>query len=234
MIEYAADRARGFGREIRTHDDVIDYIASVAGKPIEEVREARGEVGERGEGRVVEVPQVELRAGDDPKAVGLDGYATVYDVGYDIFGGPPFGFTEFFDAGACERSAKEADVRMLINHEGLALGRTRSGTLKLESNDVGLRSIVKALPMEAPTVQDLVATMERDDVDQMSLAFRVLRQEWNEDYTERHIKEVKLYDVSVVTFPANPATSVRLTRPAAVAGRSYDLALRQFQLSSRR
>ena len=76
------------------------------------------------------------------------------------------------------------------------------------------------------TVDDIVAAMRRGDLDEMSFAFRVLRQEWNSDYTERFITEVKLFDVSLVTFPANPATvaQVRNESPPAAAGISLDLA----------
>mgnify|MGYP002684426633 FL=1 len=45
-------------------------------------------------------------------------------------------------------------------------------------------------------------------VDSMSFAFRVTRQEWNEDYTERTIRELQLFDVSAVTYPANPAATI--------------------------
>jgi hypothetical protein len=50
--------------------------------------------------------------------------------------------------------------------------------------------------------------MERGDLDEMSFAFRVTRQEWNEDYTERWINEVNLSkgDVSIVNYGANPHT----------------------------
>ena len=43
-----------------------------------------------------------------------------------------------------------------------------------------------------------------------SIGFRVHRQEWNEDYTERTIIEAELFDVSVVTFPASPTTAASL------------------------
>lgn len=47
-------------------------------------------------------------------------------------------------------------------------------------------------------------------MDQMSIGFRAVRQEWNEDYTQRWIREAELFDVSVVTFPASPSTSANL------------------------
>jgi hypothetical protein len=50
--------------------------------------------------------------------------------------------------------------------------------------------------------------MERGDLDEMSFAFRVTRQEWNDAYTERWINEVNLNkgDVSIVNYGANPHT----------------------------
>jgi hypothetical protein len=52
----------------------------------------------------------------------------------------------------------------------------------------------------------------------MSIGFRVHKQDWNNDYTERTIREVELFDVSVVTYPASPTTTASL--------RSYDALMR--------
>ena len=120
---------------------------------------------------------------------------------------------------AAESVRSNDDVRLLVNHDGITLARTRSGTLELHSDDTGL--FVRApLDRKSPTVQSLTSAMERGDMDEMSFAFRALDQEWNDDYTERRINEVKLYDVSVVTFPANPATVAQLRngRPPPVRG----------------
>jgi hypothetical protein len=58
--------------------------------------------------------------------------------------------------------------------------------------------------------RDLYKLVERGDVDQMSFAFRVIRQKWSEDRSRRVLTEVSLADgdVSVVTYPAYPTTSV--------------------------
>jgi len=155
------------------------------------------------------VHNLELRQTDDGMPV-VEGYATVYDYAYDIAGGPDMGgFTEVIAPGAAKKSAMEADVRLLANHEGLPLARTKSGTLELESDDIGLK-VRATLDPSNPTAAEVRSAMERGDVDQMSFAFRVVRDEWNKDYSERTISEVKLYDVSVVTYPANPATVVKL------------------------
>lgn len=182
--------------------------------------------------------RVELSTDDDGNLV-LDGYATVYDYAYDVAGGPPYGWSETIAAGACTKSVMERDdVRLLFDHGGIPLARTRAGTLTLQSDDVGL-SVEAILDPESPLVQSIRSAMARRDLDEMSFAFRTLRQEWNDDYTERRILEVKLFDVAVVTYPANPATVVQLRddqdRPAPPAGLSLSLAEAQrTQLSLRR
>jgi hypothetical protein len=197
----------------------------------------------------VEVPELEHRRladvelrmdGDTPV---LDGYALVYEYRYDVAGGPEAGgFTEVIARGAAAKSAGEADVRLLVNHDGVPLARSRGGegTLTLSSDDVGLKVRAELDPAN-PTVQELRSAMNRGDLDQMSFAFRIPkgegRQEWSKDYTVRTIREVQLFDVSVVTYPANPATVAKLRNDEApaeeateevVTGRSLDVARAQF------
>jgi len=66
------------------------------------------------------------------------------------------------------------------------------------------------LDPSSPYAQSVRSAVLRGDADQMSFAFRVTRQAWNEDYTERRIKEVQLFDASVVTYPASEATVVQM------------------------
>ena len=182
--------------ETPTMESMIEYERSEHGVTVPD-REVR------------HVHNLELRQTEDGMPV-VEGYATVYDYAYDIAGGPDMGgFTEVIAPGAAKKSAMEADVRLLANHEGLPLARTKSGTLELESDDIGLK-VRATLDPSNPTAAEVRSAMERGDVDQMSFAFRVVRDEWNKDYSERTISEVKLYDVSVVTYPANPATVVKL------------------------
>lgn len=152
----------------------------------------------------------EFRMVGDDKAE-IHGYATVYDYPYDVYGGPSRGgFTETIAAGATKKSVSEKDdVRLLINHDGTALARTKSGTLALRSDDTGLL-VDATLDLRSTEARDVAIAMERGDLDEMSFAFQAIRQEWNEDYTERTITEVRLFDVSLVTYPANPATVVGL------------------------
>lgn len=175
----------------------------------------------------------ELRSDDDGNPI-IDGYATVYDVEYDVFGGPPFGWTEEFAAGSCDKSVTDRDdVRLLINHDsgtaaGVPLGRRSvdTETLDLDSDKLGLRC-ESILDRISPIVAGLVSAMSRKDIDQMSLAFRAVRQEWNDDFTHRIIREAQLFDVSIVAYPANPATLVQLrqTEPSPLRTVDYAQAL---------
>ncbi len=155
------------------------------------------------ERRTYTVRNVETRQEDDGK-MRLSGYAAVFNDA-----SVPLPFTETIAPGAFRKTLSETpDVRLLINHEGLPLARTKNGTLKLTEDEVGLRFEAE-LP-DTSEARDLYTLIERGDVDQMSFAFRVIRQKYNKDRTERTLTEVSLADgdVSVVTYPAYPTTTV--------------------------
>lgn len=133
----------------------------------------------------------------------IAGYAAVFNtLSVELWG-----FREKIAPGAFAGSLGD-DVRALWNHEtGIVLGRTKSGTLRLAEDDVGL-----AIEIDPPSsAGNYIETIERGDVDQMSFAFRTLEQTWDEDddgVLIRTLLKLKLYEVSPVTFPAYPATSV--------------------------
>lgn len=146
----------------------------------------------------------------------LDGYASVFDVPYDVYGGPPFGFSEVVSRSAFNRTLSgNPDVHLLINHEGLPLARTKSGTLQLSTDDHGLK-VRAVLDPTDPDVQRLQPKMARGDMDEMSFAFRVPKggDSWDETEDVRTLNEVNIDkgDVSVVNFGANPATSSSINR----------------------
>ncbi|WP_448222450.1 HK97 family phage prohead protease [Gordonia iterans] len=165
----------------------------------------------------------------DDGTLTLTGYASVFEKPYPIYGGPAAGgFDETIDRKAFDRTlAEKPDVHLLVNHEGLPLARTKSGTLDLSTDNTGLK-VVARLDRSDPDVQRLEPKMRRGDMDEMSFAFRVKAQEWSEDETQRRITEVSLHkgDVSVVNWGANPATSaqVRSLLSALAAGEKELLA----------
>lgn len=153
----------------------------------------------------------QVRAANDSASglIDITGYASVTNEPYtveDWLGE----YTEMIEAGAFKKTLKEQDdVRLLFNHDGIPLARTKSGTLTLSEDDTGLK-VDASLDRRMGVSNDVFVAIERGDLDEMSFAFRVTKQSWSPDYSQRTIHEVKLFDVSVVTYPANPATSVKL------------------------
>lgn len=155
------------------------------------------------ERRTFTVQDVEARQAEDG-TMRLRGYAAVFNDA-----SVPLPFKETIAPGAFRKTLSETpDVRLLINHEGLPLARTKNGTLTLSEDDRGL--FMDAVIADTSKGRDLYKLVERGDVDQMSFAFRVIRQKWNEDRSVRTLTEVSLADgdVSVVTYPAYPTTTV--------------------------
>jgi HK97 family phage prohead protease len=161
--------------------------------------------------RAVPFRDVELRAKDNGSgadALTFSGYACITEVGYEMSDwlGP---FTEVVRAGAFTKTlAENADVPFLVNHAGLTLARTKSGTMRLAEDDTGLHTEAELDPA-SPHVQALRSAMDRGDVDEMSFGFWITRQQWSPDFDQRDILEVSLNkgDVSVVNYGANPNTA---------------------------
>jgi len=148
-------------------------------------------------------------ADDRPRRI--MGHAALFDVESEELGG----FREVIHAGAFTKTISEADIRALQNHDSnRVLGRNTAGTLELAEDDEGLTFEIE--PPGTTWADDLLVSMRRGDVDQMSFGFEAVRDRWEtigEDMREgllRHIDEVRLYDISVVTFPAYPETSAEV------------------------
>ncbi|GIV86623.1 MAG: hypothetical protein KatS3mg054_0652 [Chloroflexus sp.] len=148
---------------------------------------------------------VEIRALVDGEKRTIEGYAAVFGQWSEDLGG----FREKILPGAFSGVLERGDdVRALVNHDpNLVLGRTASGTLRLQEDEAGLRVSVQ-LP-DTQYARDLISVLERGDVNQMSFGFEVARDRWYEEngQTYRELIDIaRLYDVSVVTFPAYPQT----------------------------
>lgn len=167
------------------------------------------------EHRSIPLGRVQLRADDDKGTVTLTGYASTFEP-YEMYGGPKnYGWIEQIAPTAFDKTLREnPDLHLLINHEGMPLARTKSGTLQLSVDKHGLK-VESELDLDDPDVQRLRTKMKRGDMDEMSFAFRVRAQAWSATddfpddlYAHRTITEVSLHkgDVSVVNFGANPTT----------------------------
>ncbi|MBO8158836.1 MAG: HK97 family phage prohead protease [Thermosyntropha sp.] len=149
--------------------------------------------------------KVEIRS-DDTGPPRLVGYAAVFNTLSEDLGG----FREKIKPGAFANSIKTSDIRALWNHNpDFVLGRNKAGTLALEEDERGLR--IEIVPPDTTWAKDLVESIRRGDVDQMSFGFRTKKDEWDESDPRNIIRtlvEVELFDVSPVTYPAYPATSI--------------------------
>lgn len=143
----------------------------------------------------------------DDSATRIQGYAAVFNEIADIGGF----FREKIAPGAFS-GVLGNDVRALRDHDPtLILGRTKAGTLRLSEDARGLKIEID-LP-DTQVARDLAVSMERGDVNQMSIAFRVAEEEWDNaaDLPLRTVKRVEeLLDVSVVTYPAYEQTEANL------------------------
>lgn len=147
--------------------------------------------------------KTELRASAD--GTSLVGYASVFDSPSE-----PLPWIEYVKRGAFAKTLEaDADVRLLMDHEGIPLARTKSGTLRLSEDEVGLR-VEADLDPENPMARGVMSAMKRGDLSQMSFAFRTIKDSWSDDRSTRELEEVELFDVSVVTFPAYEATTAEL------------------------
>jgi HK97 family phage prohead protease len=154
--------------------------------------------------------QLEVRAQQGGKTL-VAGYASVTEEPYEMWDmfGP---YSEVVRAGAFAKTLSESPaVQLLLNHEGLSMAYTKAGTLRLAEDETGLHMEAEVNPARGD-VRDMLAALDDGDVDEMSFAFRVMRQNWSPDYEQRDIVEVSLNrgDVSVVNFGANPGTAVAL------------------------
>lgn len=145
-----------------------------------------------------------LEERDNSESYLFTGYACIVEKSYDMRW-----YSETIGATAFDKTLRERpDVMFLVNHEGLPLARTKTGDLRLSVDTTGLLTEAD-LAKDDIDVQRIAPKMKRGLMDEMSFAFRVMRQEWNEDYTERYITELSLEkgDVSLVNYGANPFTA---------------------------
>jgi len=182
--------------------------------------------------RSIAYSNLEIRADGDGKT--LVGYAAVFDSPSE-----PLPWTEFVRRGAFAKTINDgADVRLLVDHEGVPLARTKSGTLRISEDDKGLR-VEADLDEANPDAARVMSALRRGDVSQMSFAFEPVKDSWSSDKKTRELKEVKLFDVSVVTYPAYEETMVQLRNAQTnntdtTTMKTSSLALRRAQIAIQR
>lgn len=145
------------------------------------------------------------------------GYAAVFhrasDPGTEFELWP--GLVERIAPTAFNRAIEEKqDVRALFNHEpGYVLGRTKSGTMRLATDKVGLR--YEITPPDTQAGRDVITSIRRGDISGSSFGFLVPKDgdvliPGEGDTITRELRDVTVLDVGPVVFPAYGATSTNL------------------------
>ena len=158
--------------------------------------------------RTFDITNLKTRAEEDGSRI-VTGYAAVFNSPTLLWDD----LEETIAPGAFAAAIENSDVRCLFDHDwSKVLGRTKSGTLKLEEDARGLKFEVE-LP-RTTTGDDLMESMARGDINQCSFGFWPTKETW--DYTitpvKRTVEEVELYEVSIVSLPAYEDTEASLSR----------------------
>jgi HK97 family phage prohead protease len=202
---------------------VLSYAEDIIGRiEAENTNRSKGSTVSKIETRVF-VNDFEVR--ETAEGMTLTGYAARFNEPSE-----PLPFIERIAPGAFKRSLRaKNDIKLLWNHDSSSvLGSTRSGTLRLVEDEMGLR--VEADLPDTQAGRDAKVLIQRGDVTGFSFGFTVPANgdTWNSDGTERTLRSVRLLEVSTgVAFPAYPSTvgsaQVRSLEDVVVAvGVDYD------------
>ena len=160
----------------------------------------------------------EIEVRDHGGKVVIEGHGAVFNrLSHDLGG-----FVERVLPGTFTKTIQEADVRALYNHDkNMVLGRNKSGTLDLSQDESGL--YYRIYPPDTSYARDLQVVIERGDVTSSSFAFYTIKDDWGQTeagYPQRSLSEVRLVDVSPVTYPAYPDadSGMGVDRGAALLG----------------
>lgn len=164
----------------------------------------------------------EFRAAEEGGERYIEGYFIVFDDIYDM----GCGMTESVDRHALDNTIHD-DIRALCDHDSrIVLGRTSTGSLELRVDDHGLFARIRINQNDSDAVNTW-ARVQRGDVDQASFGFRIIREDRtvNGDKIHWTLKDIKLYEITVCTFPAYESTSL-----SARADERRNLEKRKFEL----
>lgn len=157
--------------------------------------------------RMICLPEMQFRAvEDEEQPFVVEGYATTYEDPYILFEFDGIAYKESVSRDALA-GADMNDVIFLYNHEGMVFARQSNGTLQLSSDERGLH--VRADLGSTEDSRRMYESIKAGLVTQMSWAFTIADDDYDEETHTRTIKSVKkVYDVSAVSIPANPNTDI--------------------------
>lgn len=148
---------------------------------------------------------MQIRQADNDNAYIVEGYAATFEP-YLLYSDGDMTINERIDKRAFEGSDM-SDVLFLYDHSGRVLARQKNGTLTLSVDDRGLK-VVADLGSTSES-RAMYEDIKSGLIDQMSFAFSVADEHYERETHTRVIDRMqKIYDVSAVSMPANPTTSI--------------------------
>ncbi len=154
-------------------------------------------------------PAFEIRTASDGNKLALEGRAIVFEQPTVLWEYDGIQYKEVIDSRALDRTDL-SDVVLRYNHaEGFTvLARTRNRSLELEKRPDGLYFRAELQP-DIQAHRDLFAAVKAGLIDKMSFGFRVAEDEYDRTtHTRRILNIARIYDLSLVDFPAYEETFV--------------------------
>ena len=157
--------------------------------------------------RSMELRMVPIEEGEEPSFF-VEGYASTYEP-YVLMTIDDIDYSERIEPTAFE-GADLSDVVFRVDHEGPVYARTSAGTVELWFDEHGLAQRTDL--SKTQRARELYADIEAGNYPQMSFAFTVAEDHYDKATHTRIIDRIaKVYDVSAVSFPANPTTSLSVS-----------------------
>lgn len=148
----------------------------------------------------------EVRAAADKESFIVEGYATTYEP-YVIWEEDGIEYKEQVLPEAFDSNTDMSDVIFVRDHEGTVFARTKNDSLVLTADDKGLK--IRADLSKTASAREMFEEIKAGMYTQMSFAFIVDDDEYDSRSHTRIIRHLKkLFDVSAVSFPANPGTDI--------------------------
>ena len=141
----------------------------------------------------------------------VEGYASTF-LPYVLFNEDGVDYSERIDRNAFDE-ADLSDVVFRIDHEGPVYARTSAGTVRLDIDDHGLHNINDL--SRTQRARDVFEDIEAGNYPKMSFAFRVAPggDHYEPETHTRVIDRIaKVFDISAVSFPANPTTNLSISK----------------------
>jgi len=159
--------------------------------------------------RATETKRAPLALGAIGAAGTFEGYASLFgiaDLGRDVV-----------DRGAFAQSLARrgpAQVKMLWQHDP---AEPIGAWLAIEEDRIGLK-VKGRLNLAVARAREILALMREGQVDGLSIGFRTQRATTDRKTGLRHLKQIDLWEISLVTFPMLPQARVSAVKRATGGG----------------